>query len=291
MYRFTIFLLAFTAMLSSCSKKDAITPLDEPFLHLKKAVDEAVSDPGAALAARGSDNIVNPYDYVGQLHNTRYEELIVNSNTRGSLKQMILSVEDFTGEPGLPDYYAWKSLSHSSMDEKVIYARSMGADELSLATWRSLAESVEALDRPTFPAILALIQSAEAAVLSYRPHDPSIDRARALGVCATMKYSAAINAGVDFDGVNYGIMPWNPVPHLPPHPETRIKFPWIRILVADALGYLTSNDWRNAAKASLNELIDALGAVGWTPEQAFHPFAPEDEPDTPVDPGMLMPEG
>jgi len=287
MYRYGFFMLAFALTLASCAKKEDVGTLSDPYQYLKATV-----DPGAVPAPdQRSSGGSNPYDRYGKLHNQGFRDMVLNTNTRGTYKQWILSMGEYTGYPAMESFREFTRLSGLPIDQQLDSAEAAGAGELARDTWQFLAEEIQAMETPDFAAATVLFNATDAALMDFDPDDRSTDTEHALGVSSIFRYSFALHTGATLDGVDYSNQPWNPTPNLPPHPETDVFIDWEQLIMADAMGFLVNFDWKKALATSLSDLIDQLLGGTWTLADVFHPEVGSTEPYSPTAAGGgVMPD-
>ncbi|MBI1192814.1 MAG: hypothetical protein GC205_06540 [Bacteroidetes bacterium] len=266
MYRYAFFMLAFALTLASCSKKEDVGPIRDPYPYLKATV-----DPGAVPAPEQRSAGSNPYHRYGRLHNQGFKDVILSTNPSTTYKQLINIMGEYTGYPGMETFREFTGLSGLPIEQQLDSAEAAGAGELARATWQFLAEELQAMDTPDFAAANALFNATDAALLGFDPDERSGSLEHALGVSSIFRYSFALHTGATFDGVDYSNQPWNPTPNLPPHPETGVYIDWIQLIMADAMGFLAGFDWKKGLAASLSDLADQLIGGTWTLSEVFYP--------------------
>ncbi len=286
MYRYGLFLFAVASMLSSCSKKQDLDGINSPYNRLKAAIARGTSE----APDQRADGAGNPFNRYGRLHNEGFRDAVLNTNTSGTLKQWVISMGEYTGSSGLSDFNRTTRLSTLDLDSQIDSARAAGADEVALATYRLLAEELQAMETPDFEALTTFIDGAESAIMEFDPDESGTTHELALGVTSVCRYSFALHTGQNFDGVDYGAQSWNPTPNLPPHPETGIEIDWIRLILADVLGFLESFEWKEGLKFSIHDLMDQLSEGGFVLESVFHPALEATVPFAPVSGSGFLPD-
>jgi|GEM_PF-1323079 len=291
MYRYGLLMLAFAFTLASCTKKEDLSPVQDPYQYLKATV-----DPGAAPAPdfRGSSSTgssgSNPFHRYGRRHNEGFRDFILSTNTAAGNKQWILNVGDYTGVPGLETFRYYTSLSPLPIARQVDSAEAAGASALVRGTWQYLAEAIQAMESPDFSTATTLFDATDAALLALDPEGTDSDVEHALGVSSVFRHSFALHTGATLDGIDYGSQSWNPTPNLPSLPDARLTIDWKKIIMADAMGFVTSFNWQQALAASLYDLIDQLLNGGYVLSDVFSPAIDATVPFSPVVAGGTMPD-
>jgi hypothetical protein len=280
------FCLTLVAALTSCNREnELLQPDTTPQLQIRSAAERYLALPPETRLGQS-----HPYNHYGRQHNQGFRDAVLNTNTRGTFKEWLISYGDYYGEPGIPLYREWADFEALTHEQQMDTLRARGTDELAVSTYETLVALSAGADYSNPVAINRMIDAVEQSVIDYPPMGTGESKRGALGVTSTFRYSYSMHTGQDFEGVDYSTQSWNPVPRYLDGPDALSGSPIWEIILADVLGFFMSGlDWKKGVKASLLKAIDVFFTEGISLPDIFHP-SPASEGGTMGEmPGFAVP--
>ena len=249
MTRFALGFLFFAGLAVGCERQHVSPSFYDHLVLALQTVDTT-----AGPAARAGGGSPDPAQ-AGRDHNAGYLELFRTHQWTTDVVDFFEHIRDGTGED-------WKQVRadlayrrDASPADGAAQLVAGGADPLAAAGWRILAEADRAAPSGDYAAGVALADSLQGAVSALGALGDA-DTEIAMASIEVFRYSLALHAGAELDGVNYAVEPLNIGPNL--GPEHGILMDLIKIALADMAGYIAGGQ-AGAVAASTIELIDQIG--------------------------------